>query len=323
MGPYNPNIPKEPLIKVTELTECQWYRRKPNEVLPWGCMSGMWGDIICYLGVFRQRIGVGNLIITCFDEDIVRFCAEQPFIKNIIWIKPESKQWYDRMTDALCGSPAPYPDPQVEELRQIAGLPKGTNIIKTTWDFQFRESGIVPRWGGARVPIKYHEEALKLLEPLKDVPTILDIEGYPCDTKTYLINPYSINTCNLEDHWNRWAELIQYLYMLTPHNYVFVGHTIEFDLPDTPRLLNLVNKTSSNMTVFALAEHCWGTITTINSLAHYCKVAGLNQFVFNNKGSYMNRSSFPKFIELDSTPHVEYDAPFNYALSCVQQFVNI
>jgi hypothetical protein len=320
---YNSRVYPNPVIKLRELTECQWYRPRPNGTLPWGCMSGMWGDVICYLGVFKQRIGIGNLILVCFDEGIVEFCAQQPFIKDIIWIKPESKEWYDKITDGLCGPPAPYPDPQIEELRKLAGLPIGTNILKTTWDYPFRESGITPKWSGARVPNKYHEEALELLSPLKDNPIIMDIDGYPCDSKTFLIHPYSLNTCNLEDHWNKWSELLWYLYMATPHNYVLVGYNITFDIPDTPRILNLANKTSSNMTLFALAEHCWGTITTINSLAHYCKVAGLNQFVFNNKSSYMNRSHFPKFIEFDITPHVEYNSEFDYVLGNVQQFVNI
>ena len=281
------NLINIPYFATDELNEPNYDR------FPWGTAVGYWGDVIVDLGLFKTRIGKGNLILCTLEKDLVEFCESQSFIKMVKWAKFKNAEENNRVYNELSNSMRPYPDMPLKRLTAKAGLPPDTNVIRTHWDYEYIESQRMDRWSGPTIPVKYHLEAANLVK---------DIKG-----RFIVINPYSLNTSLLSDHWNNWDILLHALVPFHNFTYVIVGKGWDLNLPDHPRIVNLVNKTRSNMTVFALSDLAYGTITTINSLAHYNKVANNNQFVMNNKPAYQGGNLFGRFVDLGETPYVEYN----------------
>ncbi|MBS1722336.1 MAG: hypothetical protein JSS66_04955 [Armatimonadetes bacterium] len=96
----------------------------------------------------------------------------------------------------------------------------------------------------------------------------------------FLLQPFSINTNKLSDHWPHWHEYVRWLMHDQSKHYVTCG--VGWDDSGFQKLSNvtrLVGKTPTVMHLFALADLADGVITTSNSLAHYCAANRLRTVV--------------------------------------------
>lgn len=259
-----------------------------------GTAVGAWGDVLIDLGIFKGKLGRGNLILATLQKDVKEFCEYQPFIDKVYEINLKDQEDFLAIYHSICECARSIPDTFLQRLRDRAGVSAQEEVFRTSLDWAVRDSKKVYHYEGLKIPRKYWEEAFRLYN------------DFPLG-KSLLIQLYSINSSPLEDHWDKWGEAISYILNFTDYNVIIVGKGWKYICQESPRVINLLDKTSSMITVFALANMVDKVLTTANSLSHFCKIQNLDMMLVGNKPLKNKESYFRKFLEVDNLPYIEYN----------------
>jgi len=108
-----------------------------------------------------------------------------------------------------------------------------------------------------------------------------------------LLNPFSVASSNVEGHWKYWNYLITYLFKYTPYKYIIVGvnwHT-DYNFDENKNVINLLNNGNgiieSNCDIYNISNKALYTITTFNSLSHWCINQSNPSTIFGISGANM------------------------------------
>ena len=193
---------------------------KPTAHLPWGTAIGAIGDVLICLGIFRHKIGHGNLILFTKEKDLADFCRNQDFIEEVKAINPTDKVDYDSVIWNTSNCLRTFPDMPLINLAKRAGV-DSQNLVRTHIDFDVVENAIPYRWSSPKLPEDSWEQAAGLIKYAK--------EKRP-GQKVILIQPYSFNSSDMDHHWTEWQFGLDYLQKYTPHTYIICGRGWPFSV---------------------------------------------------------------------------------------------
>ena len=87
----------------------------------------------------------------------------------------------------------------------------------------------------------------------------------------FVVQPFSINTNALVEHWPYWNELLMWFAHDSDKQFIICGAGWDASrFNGINNVIPMVNKTPTMYHVFALAELADGVISTSNSLGHFC-----------------------------------------------------
>ena len=276
----------------------------------YGTACGVWGDILTGLGFFLNDIGEGKILYLGNNDLIVDFLKEQPFIKQVKKLQVDEKLWrrywiysvFHKISDE-------YPDymPKPEDPFLNQGLKQSEfKITHLTYDKAQPDQPIY-QWQNAKLP-KYIEDWAR--ETAKTLPK-----------NFYLYQPYSFNSNSPDDHWPYWNELTDLLLKRTNKNLVIIGNNWipsvyrSFQYFESNKIFSLYNQTPSMLHVFGLAKYAVGTITTSNSLAHWCQIQNLPCTVISNRKSTRKHYYFRRVLEWPTIEIAEFSSSIQQAFN--------
>jgi len=260
--------------------------------MKYGTTIGNWGDVICSLGFFQERVGKGGIVYYGGTDGMLPFLECQTFINEVKATRHKDVTEFKSTMQALW-TPNLYEQALITVLGNTGVAP--SDVINTALNFDESQN--------------YN----------KDYPIVRNLE-LPTEAKSwaaqisanlprpfYLLQPYSINTVNRAAHWPHWWEYI--LWMIRDQNKTFV--TIGKDWDDTPletfnNIVRLAHKTPTMCHVFALAELSDGVITTSNSLSHFCVAQNIKTIVCGNVRNTDPKDFFTKIIQGDNVKLFSY-----------------
>lgn len=236
-----------------------------NTQYEWALLGAAWGDVLCSLSAvydsqIKKVLYVGNT-----DANLMKdFLLAQDFIDEVISINVNDLNledylglWVDcifrnqtleqKLTDVL--------------LKASVDIPY-SKIFNACSDY-FAKYNKIYQLENVNLPIEIIQWAYNFLKD-KNIYNFI------------LVNPYSFNSTTTEMHWPLWHEYIDWLISHSQYHYVFVGCDYELDNDlNRDNVTNLINLLPSNLHVFALSLYASSTITTSNSLAHWCNSRNL------------------------------------------------
>ncbi len=243
-----------------------------NEDVKCGSATYNWGDIIISLGFFRKIIGYGNIVLYSYDENIIDFLKEQFFINKVYYISPSNKEEYLNLPNDINNF--------INYIKSIINI----DIIAT----HMRKDMCYARYfipcPKLRLPLNVREWSYNII---KDI-----------NKPVFLVNPFSFASVTPENHHDSWMEILEYLSSLNEYYFIISGTSniiadvhcngmfgdnfINY-INSKKNFINMIDKTPNNMYVFALANECEGTITTTNSLGHWCGNQHVKHVIIKNK----------------------------------------
>lgn len=251
--------------------------------MKYGTALGNWGDVICSLGFFQERVEDGGIVYYGGTEGMKEFLECQTFIKDVKMTKHKDVAEF-RQTMSSLWTPALYEQGLATMLRDT-GL-QSEDIINTALNFEDSQNyeSSYPIARNLELPAEAREWATRIS---RDIPRPF-----------YILQPYSINTVNMAGHWPHWWEYI--LWLLRDQNKTFVTcgrNWNDLPLDALNNTVRLVNKTPTMCHVFALAELADGVITTSNSLAHFCVAQKIPAIVCGTIRNTDPKDFFTKIIQ--------------------------
>lgn len=258
----------------------------------YGTAIGNWGDVICSLGFFQERLGHGGIVYYGGTPGMQEFLECQTFIDDVKITRHKNIEEF-QLTMQNLWTPELYQQGLLTILGNTNVHPD--DVINTALDFN-ESTNYNTKYPIVRnlvLPQDAREWAARIAQ---DIPRPF-----------YLLQPYSINTVNKEAHWPHWWEYI--LWLIRDQNKTFV--TVGRDWDDTPltqfnNTVCLAHKTPTMCHVFALAELSDGIITTSNSLAHFCTAQNLNAIICGNIRNTDPKDFFTKIIQGDTVKLFSY-----------------
>ncbi len=256
---------------------------------------GNWGDMFAALGNIEAHpsaSGFVNVIHYGPDPDIEHFIAAQT---NVFAVRHEAaRSDYREVVSALCDRPMTGERYRNALRRATPSDVAIHDVIPTHVNVEYRQQP-VNRWGGATIPA-FIPAQLKRFGPRL---------AQRAATLRFLLNPFSLATTPLAQHWPHWELAVRWLLRETPHEFVIVGRT---DVVGDARLgwvaaaagervINLVNQTRSMLEVLALAQSCDGIITTSNSLSMWTVMQGIPGLIALNRVMDDPEYYFRRWIE--------------------------
>jgi len=231
----------------------------------WATVAGAWGDVFCCVGKIRammadkemESIGV---IFYGKDPKIADWLRAQPWCREVLAIIEPDKKEMERVFARLCQCRPEHGRQMFYELLESKRGVVVTSEIAFTQLCLAREEE--PQyWTGAVLPKEAHEWA-ESVKPSGDF---------------LLLNPLSLASNKLGDHWPHWWREDGAIFWLLGASRVPVVMVAEQEIPwpEHPRLVNLTGQSRSMMDVLALAEKSSGVITTGNNLGIYAPIGGI------------------------------------------------
>lgn len=231
----------------------------------WATVAGAWGDVMCCIGSIRammankelEKIGV---IFYGRDPKIADWLHAQPWCSEVLAIIEPDKKEMERVFARIC-------QVRPEHGRQMFyDLLESKRGVVLTGQIAFTQLCLAKDeepeyWRGAVLPMEAHAWA----------------DSVRPEGKFLLLNPFSIASNKLRDHWPHWGEATEWLCGKVTVPLVLVGEqAIE---AEHPSLVNLSGQSRTMMDVLALAERAAGIITTGNNLGIYAPIAGVEAVV--------------------------------------------
>jgi hypothetical protein len=274
------------LIDISGIPEEHRWNPKPRAET-WGTAIGAWGDCLIDLGIAKAFLGEGFGIINFSkDPDIAKFIEAQPFVRECIRVEPKNAKDYHLRYWEMVSTPQFGQLDGIYKIVRRSGIHR-KNVVCTSIDNSKIHRRIAYPWHGAVLPSSAYSDAMDMLRRETD-PLIF--------TKPfYIINPYSLNSCPLEEQWSHWDEAIELLLRYTPYTYILVGTGYNIE-GRHDRLVNLVGQTDSMLEVMALAQMSQGVFTTANGLSHWCWVQNIPSVVVGNKPLSSYESYFKHYL---------------------------
>lgn len=258
----------------------------------YGTTIGNWGDVICSLGFFQERVKQGGIVYYGGVDGMQSFLECQPFITDVKITRHKDVQEFQNTMRALW-TPELYEQGLLTILGNTGINPE--NVINTAINFEESKNY------NKNYPIARN------LELPEDVKEWANRIAQDIPRPFYLLQPYSINTVNKEAHWPHWWEYI--LWIIRDQSKTFI--TIGKDWDDTPletfnNIVRFAHKTPTMCHVFALAQLADGVITTSNSLAHFCVAQNIKTIVCGNIRNTDPKDFFTKIIQGDDVRLFSY-----------------
>jgi hypothetical protein len=254
--------------------------------MKYGTALGNWGDVICSLGFFQERVGTGGIIYYGGVHGMEEFLKCQTFIKDVKITKNKNITEF-RETMTSLWTPALY-EKGLNVIIKDTGI-DAKNVVNTALNFEdsMNYNSCYPIARNLKLPEEAREWALRIN---KDIPRPF-----------YILQPYSLNTSNMSGHWPHWWEYM--LWILRDQTKTFVTCGRDWDDSHFESLNNtirLVGKTPTMSHVFALAELSDGVITTSNSLAHFCVAQKIPSIICATVRNTDPKDFFTKIIQDDN-----------------------
>ena len=291
-------------IYLPEEHECRG-RSRAIEHLQYFSNIGLWGDAILSLGIAKALGGddINILHAGPLAEEIGDFIREQTFVAScktlLVPYGPEWNQFFHRNHYEL----RQFPDKPLIDMFEQARI-NSKWISRGHLDTEScRFRGQPFHWSGVKLQSKYWQEANTLFSKINEIRSP--------EQKVILLNPLSISSSGVSDHWSidNWNDSLCFLLNNTPHLYILVGPNTQ-TIGSHSRLIDFTKSTSNNQTVFALSQICNGIITTSNSLAMFVAVSGSRALVVGNKPLKNTSSPFRKFLNQPNIEILDYDDDF-------------
>lgn len=282
-------------------------QQKPME---WCTAFGHWGDIFCCVGVMKAKMKQTgqekvNVLYVGPDMNIVDWLQLQPFVDEVIGIKSDNGDFYKKFWFATS---RPDSEPMLwlgmlwEQIRGLPGPEKFTQThINSQW-FETRTGLPAQLWHGGVLPEK---EAMAAGELMR--------KHLPIKPKTLIhIHPVSTWSEAANNHWPHWLAAIEWLIEKTPHTYVLTGlHPIMF-LPQSPRLVNLIGETKSNLEVMTINSFCDGIISTPNNVALWSVIEKQKCLCVGNLATQFLSSYYRRFLQKgENLTYLNVDTTFS------------
>lgn len=274
----------------------------PKPRMRWGTAFGAWGDCLLSTGVMSAKLGHGGLIVYSKDEAVADFLSRQLFVDDVRYIKPASDDEYIQNMALATSIPVDAVtddagrDTVIESIAKRAGLPSSlvtrTHIDQSVW---WQRTGY-PWPIAASLSKKAHEWA--------------DFATRGLTKPFILVQPYSFNSSPFADHWEHWQSAVNWLATSERYQVVLAGHGWSTE-GESPNVLNLVGKSPSMESVFALATRAALTVTTANGLSHFCAVQKLPAIVAANAPMSDSANYFRHALQVQNIAMVEIDEPLH------------
>ena len=256
-----------------------------------------------------------NVLYVGPDIAIVDWLELQPFVGQVIGIKSTEGDFYKKFWGATT-QPNSEPETWLSLLReQMRGLPKANQYtcthINSSW-FETRTGLQAQLWKGGILPQESHlfaQDILRRTIPIRN-------------GAVYHLHPVSTWSESANNHWAHWLASIEWLVEKTPHTYVLTGlENIPF-CPKSPKLINLVGQTKSNLDVLAISQECDGVISTPNSVAIWSVIAGQKCLSIGNFATQFLTSYYRRFLERGETmTYLNVDCTFSKFQAAACEFL--
>lgn len=278
-------------------------------LLDWCTAFGHWGDVFMCCGVmqaYMRQTGQEkvNVLYVGPDIEIVDWLEMQPFVDQVIGVRITDEEGkYSKFWQATL-QPDTVPEIWLGVLHEVfRGLPKPEQFTQThvnhVW-FETRVGLPAQMWTGAVLPKSAREKAGELLHKLK------------CSEKFWHIHPNSTASEKHGNHWPHWSAAIEWLVEKTPHVYVLTGLNEIPYLPKSPRLVNLIGETKTNLEVLGVSDFAQGIISTPNNVAHWSVIAGQKCLCVGNKATQFLSSYYRRFLQRgERLTYLNVDTPFS------------
>jgi predicted SAM-dependent methyltransferase len=251
-----------------------------DDLTRWGVVCGAWGDVICSLQNYRDRVGTGGVIHYGVDPNVVAFLKEQDFISDAIQVTPANHAEYERIFHSVWGNGGHLSD----ELRAAVSN-HGANDDRLVGTTSYWDDAEPRQYGG---PLKLSQEAEDWARSVSD----------GIARPWYVVNPYSFNSTHKEAHWHHWYEFMHTLFGGTDHHYFLTGQGWSPQpFEKHVNVHSFVNKTPSMMHVLALARLADGVVTTSNSLAHWAVSQNLRSLIVCNNACSDTKYFFHRILQ--------------------------
>jgi hypothetical protein len=227
----------------------------------WATVAGAWGDVFVSIGnvleVLKQsRQEQIGLIWYGRDPKIADWLRLQPWVREVIAIVEPDKKTMTLTYGKLCQVKPQYSRPVWCDLLEMAGAdPEGPIAFTQLCLAEAREPKY---WTGAVVSSEAHEWADNVASC---------VEG-----PFLLLNPLSVASNTMTDHWPCWGPAIGWLLDNSTVPLVMVSENL-IEWEAHPKLVNVSGTSRSMQDVLALAERAAGIVTTGNNLGHYAIIA--------------------------------------------------
>jgi len=284
--------------------------KAPERPMQWCTAFGHWGDIFMCVGVMKAMMAATgqekiNILYVGPDLNIVDWLLLQPFTGEVIGIKSDNGDFYKKFWYAT-SRPDSEPMAWLGMLwEQYRGLPSADAFTQTHINSQWFETrtGLPAQlWHDGIIPQKDATAAGQLMQKV-----------LPIKPKTLIhLHPISDWSESVNNHWPHWLAAIEWLIDKTPHTYLLTGlHPIMF-LPKSPRLVNLIGKTKSNLEVLTISNFCEGVITTPNNLAHWSVIQRQKCLCVGNLATQFLSSYYRRFLQRgERLTYVNVDCTFS------------
>lgn len=228
-----------------------------SNIKQWVLINFNWGDslveLLNFCHIYKEfgviaSVGSNGILPYKITEarKICEWLNAQPFIQKVIMIDP-------------------IPGYHIQK-EQLLDICNHYNIDPNRIDTSLSLAPI----GGS---YQTYTDVPKLILPYSY--TIKDY-GIPNLSKCVLVNPYSVSSNSLMRHWKHWHELMVYLFSYTPYTYVLIGlyWNVSYDFDQHKNVINLLNNRGNciegNCDIYSLSNKAMYTLTTFNSLSHWC-----------------------------------------------------
>jgi glycosyltransferase involved in cell wall biosynthesis len=301
MARYRPEVLAPRLREVVELgvqVHSEALRTTAHPVKPrWATLAGAWGDVFCAIGNIREMMQTKEiekigLVFYGRDAKIADWLRDQPWVREVLSIVQPDKKTMTLTYGKLCQVKPQYAHPVWMDLTTEAGAAIREDEIAFT-QLCLSESRQPRYWTGAVLPREARDWADNVSS---------------CVTGDFLlVNPLSVASNTMQDHWPHWGPSLQWLVDNANVPVILVGENL-IEWQAHPNLINVSGASRSMMDVLALAEKAAGIITTGNNLGHYSIIAGKPAVVAFAR-TCPKQSFYHKFNEHPLLSLVEFEEP--------------
>lgn len=235
--------------------------QKPPEKPAWATVAGAWGDVFCCCGNIKEILADKELesigvIYYGRDAKIADWLRMQPWVREVIAIVQPDVDEMTRVFGYLCQCKPHHGRVMWQQMLKENNIEIEGTITYTQLCLAEKRS---PKyWTGAVLPKASVDWAASITSK---------IEG-----PFLLLNPLSIASNKMKDHWRFWSEAMVWLLENTRVPVVMVGENPIPGFEAYRYLVDASGQSKSMCDVLALAELSSGIISTSNNLAHYSTI---------------------------------------------------
>lgn len=274
----------------------------------WALLVGDgFGDALSCLGNI-QSLGCGgpvNVLHYGSNRGLKGFLELQSCVKSVKRINPKDRDEFARVSNEVGGWYARPPRLWLPQMLKGTGIkPEDVALTQVHWPWA---TWPIHRPDDVRLSKAAEEWAEEMRRELGEF---------------ILVQPYSISSVQLQDHWPHWTRFLKWLIEATSntHRLVFCGQN-EIPGLSGENVVDLVNKTPSMMHVFALADRSKGCITTCNALANWAAVRGIRALIAGNAAIPHPSMYWPRFMTTKNTRLFMWTTKLDAAQKMAQKFL--